>query len=1004
MPTTRKRAPFQRNAVKRADQRFTFLYLKKIKNKDVRNLIRGILSAEKNTELSSTNMNLLRRAATGKDLSVATEMLIGHQGAFPFKGKSETYRSLLQIHSLEEIPVENEVAFVIGHLNGWASEVKEIVGAIRLLSAITDAAGDDALTALEVIAERWGASNFLAKKIAYIAARDADDANISPHLNRIADKLNQQKYSIPFFSALEAIDLDFPLFNGMAGRVQLIKKHIRDDFRQLLPLSNIVAVPISTNDVGSFLRKSYSMSMVDEVVSIMIIMNLSEQWPSVIGSIQQTASKEIIEIFKRFEETEFNSTTLYVDAKPDEADLVFYRRSIAFLEFPGPASYRSFIDRVLGPRFLMRTEAIEPYTADINIPTRKDLSKALLGFKKPTDYNNIQTGGKFLRTVYFLVALKKSREMRALDQHDIRFIFEHTTGLDVLMSEMELERLYATADEGSRPLITVLALALHKSRSNSDDVDFKFRLNLSRTINEKYNKSIQSFFEWLLPNSPEVANFLLAILDRSTLQKMYWLVSSPDQADIIRQDILRKVGKNRGRIEYFIEADSIEARRQVSKLQQYFDDSRMYVDGFAMKRWLTENPTAYTQQYLRIIESGGDALTAVRVTNPNSGHVAEILVLASFDYVLFEIVKSAFHQFCTNTNFGIESYLGRRIRHNTLTGMMRGGVESIISKSQFQLLAYDKEFMASYRQWQSSYRDLIEDMRRDILQFRVQNKPKGIFKSDLNFDDDQTRNNLVALRKMIQNTKSIDLFDDLLMRFCWVEIDPQLKSAAKYIGVELLNKAIASMDHWLGQYDNLTQRELRHELRNAVYERFTRLASWFRQPESGFVSANTEQLCNLILFEASDKPLTEDPLIVYEGEYSKTMMEGLSVHRMYDCLSVLIRNALKYGAENVPVRVAVEGIVRQGSNLARFNVSVKSTLADTDERNAHVLRLEKSFKDDDLGASMVREGYTGIKKVRYITQTSESRSTVDYHIDGSECRISYVLTVEISQSTEADTE
>ena len=81
---------------------------------------------------------------------------------------------------------------------------------------------------------------------------------------------------------------------------------------------------------------------------------------------------------------------------------------------------------------------------------------------------------------------------------------------------------------------------------------------------------------------------------------------------------------------------------------------------------------------MQIVEHNIDVLAA-RIATIENGIVfftgsSEIATLKAFDYILEEIAQIAFKQFCTNREFGIESYLGRRIRHNTLTGMLRGGV------------------------------------------------------------------------------------------------------------------------------------------------------------------------------------------------------------------------------------------------------------------------------------------------------------------------------------------
>ncbi|WP_415752033.1 hypothetical protein [Mesorhizobium sp. B2-1-8] len=762
-------------------------------------------------------------------MALAARMLLGREGAFPFPNTGGTYRNLLKTHQLNPIGSEEEIAFVVGHLNGWKERSIGIIGAIATLAPLAGADYVDALSALSYFAVEWGASNYLAKKTAYIMARGSENRTdeLTAQFSHLSEIVDQRKHPGPYFTALESIDIEFPYFPAMSTRVQGYQKYAKGDFRQLLHLNNIIPSPVCMSDVGPFLRKSHAMSLVDEVVGILQLMHIGEAWPGISSTIKLTMDPELFVAFCDFQKSAFDPLALYNDVGPEDADFTYYRRSIAFLEFSKPARYRHFVDRVLASRLLPGFFDSEDSLLGYPQPTSKDLNKGLVGFRSPMDYENFQNSGIFMRTIFFLIYMKTSSQAHNLNSHELRFILEHTQSLDVLLAEQEIERLYAFCDEASRPLVTVLALALYKSRAVDEDVDFKFRLSLSNTVLEKFSGSVEKFIEWLLVSTPNIANFLLVTLDRPTLQKLYWVISSADQADIVRQSILRLVGRALERIDYLIEADAIEAQRQVSKLRKYFDDSRIYIDGFGMKKWLIENPNAYTQEYARVIEHEIKTIQATTIVIGPSGiqtGTAEIPANNAFDYVLMEVVKYAFAQFCLNTNFGIESYLGRRIRHNTLMGTMLGGVDSIIERPHFQALAIDYDFVEANDNWVESYRSLVKHMRLDLLQFKSPNKSRGIFSAEIKDEDEITRINLIQLRLSAIAGRSYEIFLDLLIRFCWIEIEPQLASASKVITVDILHQAQASMDEHLGGFTGELHRQYRTELWNAVYERFTRLA------------------------------------------------------------------------------------------------------------------------------------------------------------------------------------
>lgn len=992
MDSKRKR----RSQVQRRDQRAVYRSLRLLSDVGTRNLVRGVIGQDQKGDPAKSAVSLVRRHAHPDDLHVATSLLIGKTGAFPFDNLGRTYRDLLLPHTLDDISPSRELAFVVGHINGWKDTALEIIGSIEALSPLPTATPTDALGALTVFAERWGASNFLAKKIGYVVANSTE--NVSSILDHLFLVIGQYSHPQPHFTAIESIDIGFQYFYSMSTRIQAYSRFDRRDYRQNLSLHNIIASPISDTDMGPFLRKSHSMSLIDEIVALVQLIHTSSAGSWIAPQIERLLDPSIYRAIISLADKAFDASQLFSSDEPENADEVYFRNSLAFLEFREPCVYRHSVDQIIGPRLLARVTSFSDRTeSSISPPTRTDLSKALYGFRKPRDYHITQSCGRFLRTVQFLRYLDHKPVLSDLTHYDIRYIFEHTTSLDTLISPDEIERLYLSVDADSRPLVSVFALALHKARANSDDVDFKFRLSLSNTIIRLFNRKIENFIEWLSGPTPQIANYLVYILDRTTLQKMYWLVSSADEADLTRQKILRIAGRALERIDYFVEADSIEAQRQVSSLRQYFDDSRIFVDGVAMKKWMLEHPSSYAQQYTRTIEHLSDRPTGsilILQTDPSASRSVDITVMDSHDYILRELFKIVFREFCTNANFGIESYLSRRIRHNTMSGMMRSGVEDVVERLVYRALHYDSAFLAAHTRWIENYRAQIEQIRGEYLQFRTQNRPRGLFTDEVGFGEEQTATNLRILKKAAWTARgNSDLFNELLIRHCWRQIDPQLSAASVAIMGELLQRAYDAVDDSFAAFDAQLYAQFKAELRSEIHDRFARLASWFRQPESGFVKASTRQLGELVLHEIADRPSSTS--LSWAGNALDDLMDGLSVHRMYDCLSVVIRNAIKYGCESGGITVNVQKTDESTQTIARFEIEVASSIS-PDNAAEHMSRIEQSFADSELGASMVREGYSGIKKLRFIVLQSEGSDTTAYNISSGVCRISFSITVELS--------
>ena len=997
LPKRRKSRPFTSNkTTRRRSITAAFRTLATVEDQRTRNLLRGAISNPTSNYPSSDAINELRKTASPTDLALSAQILLGRQGAFPLPNVGDDCKALTRSYSLKATSTQAELAFVIGHVNGWSDEACMIVEAMSALAGLPQSAPSDAMTAVADFVQSYGASSFAVRKTAFVTSRYPNDESMQAPYQRVADGLGLSKFSAPFFMAVELLDSKFSYLSGVSTRVQIQQKYNKGDFRRVPSLHDVVPVPLSKADLGAHLRKSYSTSLVDELVSIICVFTLRQFWPDLHEFVRTLLHPHVCSKIESFLTTSFDASALYSDADSDRADIVYYRRALAFVEFAPCAHFRAFVDATLAPRLMANCapEIDRDFKCRDSL-TIRDLTTALRGFHQPDDYLKVQTCGLFLRTIQLLDFLEQSTVFIGFSQHEMRFVCEHTQGLDLLLSEDELEKLYASASGEARPLVTVLALALHKARARDEDVDFKFRYALCETVKAQFRGSLEEFIKWLLHSTPQIANYLLSILDRQTLQKLYWLVHSADEADTTRQALLRAVGKQRNDIAYFVEADAIEAGRQVAKLRRYFDDSRLYVDGIAMKEWLVANPSVYAQQYMTLIERSVGASARSSKSEVNQFGFGNLDAVTAFDYVLIEVARVAFEQFCTNRHFGIESYLGRRIRHNTLTGMMRGGVEELIEHPTYKVLRYDRNFAKANNDWIESYRKLIEHARRDLLQFRSDAKPQGVFSSAIR-GDENTFLAIANLRNTFISVRNPDLLNELLIRFCWQEINPQLQAAAKLISVELVKAASDDVDKCLGHFGGELQGQYRQHLQEEVHERFTRLASWFRQPENGFVNASTRQLVELILVEAKDNNAIDGgPDIDWQGDGLDVQMDGLSVHRMYDCLFVLLRNALRYGLEgSIIVNACQQATARE--SLSRLFISVSSELEDDSSRSYHTARLAESFASDNPEDGMVTEGYSGIRKLRYITRNSEGVQAASYRIENSRCIVSFFLTVELA--------
>jgi len=900
-----------------------------------------------------------------------------------------------------------EAAYACGFMNSWPNDAIAAIATVEILARLTETSAIDAVDALKTAADRWGASSYIAKKVAYLKDTYELEEQEQDVIDEIDLSIGHNKFPQLQFSILENIKNEISLFSVARRHTNIFKDKVRGDFRRIHYLNNMVPTPISHEDCAGFILRAVESSLIDTVAAFLVIFNLKDRFPGVVEAIRRNISPKLYDLLiqvainlknsplPKLENLEIDATAAGTGDMPPIPDLsiALYRRSSVFLEYSEFCRFRNDIDRVVGQRLLAPVMNSTTHWAEDGFNDRTLLRKPSEIFDidlHNTDTVRIDT---FYRTYLFLRFIQNPVNLSVLTSDDIKFIFDNTAGLESLLLEDELKTMHLNASDEARALISVLALCLYRVKSSDPDIDFDFRKQLEDLIISDYSGDVSSFIDHLAPSSPSVANYIASSLDEVTLQKMYTIVNSPSAAEAVRKDILMSIGVHLNKIDYIIEAESIETRAKVAKLKNYFDASRMFVDSIAMKKWLDSNPSAYTEQFKEILPRITAKLSKSRSIVTSSGVEATIGFIEftrTDEYLIEQIAGEAFSEFCRSNEFGIESYLGRRIRHNTLHGVMTSSIDAVLRRSEYNPIIAGTPFGRALAGWENSYKVYIERMRRDFLQFKSESKPNALFNSVMDSDDPATKTNLQQLVNTLR-VSGAEMLHDLIISFCWSQIAPQLEIASREIRVTMARDVIQSLDQALLRFNGPEEQKIKSALADAIASVFTQVASWFQIPQTGFVPASIPEICNIIDIE-HNRPASST---VVTGDKLATKYYGISVHRIYDCLAVLLQNAFKHGEQGSDVEVKVLSTPIEGTNLHTVVLSVVSDLPE-DGADECVRRVGGALVSSETGSDMVTEGYSGIKKVKFITKVNEGTPTVRYEAAEGKIEIQFSLKVEVA--------
>jgi hypothetical protein len=940
-------------------------------------------------------MQALRDGNSPHDSVIVGAILKGPDGISYRHRQSEkrTASELAVMTGFRALDWRNEVCYTAGYLNSVGQPAIDLLRTIRPLANLDTLDSAEALDILHGLSKKYGASNFLSYKLAYLRSSRKLSTVESTVVSQIEDEMSHRDNAGLHFSALENLSSKISLFVVAQRRKSGLISNVDGQFRKSVSLSNFIPTPVSENDAAGLLLRATESCLLDTIYATIIVFNLAREMPALHQELLSRLSPAFLNELTCLIEfasgpINQNIVTDVYRAQDEFSDfsLDVYRVSSAFLERPALAAYRNKLDRVIGVRLL--AEIVERSLSTLAEPFH-DKAALLANAGTPLVEPVPVTLDSFYRTYLFLRFIGNRTNLLTLSKDEVRTVFESTVELESLLTEKEMRMLYLTAAPETKGLVAVLALALFRKKSIDPDIDFEFRSDFISHVKTEHNGSILDFISYLLSQSPHVATYIVGSLDEVTLEKMYVLVANASQASQIRCDILKAIGQKLNRIEYFIEAEAITTRTKVSQLQQYFDSSRMYVDSIAMQKWLDSNPTMPTEQYRALYTRPDEAATP---SEAESGLGRAGLATQANDqgeYLVSQIAKDAFEQFCLNAEFGIESYLGRRIRHNTLDGVTMDTVDAVLRKPEYSAYMSHPTMRRAVENWMASYKAIVDKLRRELLQF---NSPKSLFKATLNVSDVTTQYNIRQLHSALLTSGASELLNEFVIAFCWKQIAPQLENAARFIKTTLLREATSSIEKTIGANSGYADTKLKSDLHEAVNEVFKKVADWFHVPRTGFISATAKELCEIIRIDLNVRGSME-----FSGNAVDAKYTGISVHRLYDCLAVLLQNAGKYSERNSSISLNISSVRTAGSALDLLSIAIATKVVDADYE-ASKRRVLAAIDSEETGIDMVTEGYTGIKKIKFITQKCEGSHTVRCHANDAkkELKLSFHIHAEVA--------
>lgn len=644
----------------------------------------------------------------------------------------------------------------------------------------------------------------------------------------------------------------------------------------------------------------------------------------------------------------------------------------AWSEYNGILKWRIAIETNIGQRLsgIFPARRIENTST---VPTVRSVEELLPVSEEGSDGTHIRipirlgTCGKFHRTVALTTTIDNSNNFTIQDGNKLLKLLDSTVDVALLLSVEDINKVLPerTPDR----LYTYLRSALLFDSGEGRRAQHAHRRAVQEIVQRDFNGDIVAFAKFLDESCCHVANYLYHTCSEHFLTELYRLYPNAEQVAAAQIAMHKWYGAARDETAAIDLARTLELNLRLRAIRGSIDDTRLYVDPLRFQEWVLENLSSELRGFVQLKETLSEQVgTSVDPEN-------KIDVLQSDYHRYVQLLNRAYQEFCTNKFYGVDSYLGRRIRHGTLSGVLvdelRPAIESAIVATRNCAPAFGR-FLSS---WSLRLSKDVDDFGAFYLYFRSKDKPKGMLSAQANAPSKINEFNQMAghVLSSLGPTSPVNSAAKVIYEYCWILLECDLRGLRTAVQVLYDSLALdaASLTRNL---DESTSHVVSSEIRKinaSLRERFEKLGEWLTRPTSMRPSASFEQLIQVVLEEVGGRYSGFDPEVDL-SQVDPIDLLGHRFHMVYDILYVLVDNAAKHGARKGQISFGVRTLSTSSDENFDIQLSVSSEiLEDEVEVKKNEIHARMIADIDD---ALIQHGKSGLRKARLLVMNNNELS------------------------------
>ncbi|WP_109808766.1 hypothetical protein [Sphingosinithalassobacter portus] len=308
------------------------------------------------------------------------------------------------------------------------------------------------------------------------------------------------------------------------------------------------------------------------------------------------------------------------------------------------------------------------------------------------------------------------------------------------------------------------------------------------------------------------------------------------------------------------EIDGIQAAKLIKSGLEFVDSNRVTVDANAIGRWAERKYRGSYARYQALSAAGigsdakfEDIVDQLRAATDMSSDLFSVPTNEA-DTLLLEIILGIKDQFLSDPQYGLEYFLGKRIRHGTIAGHMRGPVEAAhliterrtltspygenvfwIQRITTADVAQRQRVIDTFSTFSEEYDKLISDVRDKYLHVHSTSHADGLFNVVV------TAPQFHIMKAVATPKVDFDHFLSVCLQTFWVLLTPSLANAREFLTstvreevVRLFGQLQQKLDEATNNSDQIRLASMAiQQASTEVQRELDTVGSWFERVEGG---------------------------------------------------------------------------------------------------------------------------------------------------------------------------